>query len=609
MYRNKGASVENLQSRIDQLLAEKPSHWEYILFDYCLTDAIDRQLTVQCQAPSALERAGSKFSFYLSHPAEVQKFYDWSVAGLNAFVDAMKAAIRFRSEETTECFGPPGVPGNPALIAQLAKSYAQRVQVVRQCAFNFEYMRVVCEDAQKQVMGDLYLGSALQYIQLDCQRSIEFIRSLGALILEAVRTADGKLNLSFKTSSLLLAHEPLIYQFSKVLKPAAVTPNLKTIGRSSIHVTFVDTETTGLDFTDEPISVGAIKYEVDPQAGTLLRVIDTYYELREPSVPVGESAYRVHGLGLDQLRGKRWDMQRVQGLLQADLVIAHNADFDMGMLAKLMKVDTKAWACTMKGITDIWGRRNWISLDDLADRFDLERPSPHNALIDAKTVAQVVAQPLPHSTVRKTILWEIIRRHYGFESLAFNNDDYIVWGHYTPNGTLLYVWTARSGEPSGPDSDFFLNYYIEKHLPRGCVVVPIKGDLTYDQALEAKDELLKEHHASLLNVRNIHRPLNQVASGTSNEAFYTAFERGRWVEKTDVKEAVSCYETAMRHVLNSGYQRVESGLIGQIQEEAARDGHQLELMLLKPLDRITLLHCRQGAPDRALGAFDEAKAK
>lgn len=38
-------------------------------------------------------------------------------------------------------------------------------------------------------------------------------------------------------------------------------------------------------------------------------------------------------------------------------------------------------------------------------------------------------------------------------------------------------------------------------------------------------------------------------------------------------------------------------------------GHQLELMLIKPLDRITLLHGRQGAPDRALGAFDEVKAK
>lgn len=590
-----------------QLLAHKPLHWEYLLFDYCLSEAIDQQLTVPCLMPTVEERAGSKYTFYLNGPIEGQRFADWSTARVSEFCDAMKEAVQFSAVDTTECFGPPGVPGNPELIAALAKHFARKIQVVRQKAFEFACMRVVCDDTQLQITADLYMRSCLRFFIDNRRRNIDFVRSIGVRILEALEVSDGKVNLVFETSKFQVTLQPLLYQLSKVAKPVRQAQTYKTIAKPSIHVTFIDTETTGLDFADEPISIGAVKYEVDSESGALIRLIDTYYELREPTVPVGESAFRVHGIGTHELRGKHWDMDRVHTIIRADMLIAHNAEFDRSMLAKLMKVDTKLWACSMKDITDLWGRRSWTSLNDLAARFDLERPWPHNALKDAQTLAQVVAQPLPKSEIQKTILWEMIRRHYGFEPLVFNGDDYIVWGHYSRDGTLLYVRTARPGEPDGSD-DFFLSYYAKKYLPDGCIVLPIKADLTFDQAIEAKDELLKNYHGTLLNIRNIYRPPNPI-NPLSNGEFHALLDKGKSLENCDAEASVLCYSSALFIVLDRGYQPSESGLIGQVQNEINQANMQMEKMLLKPLDRISLLLCRQGEPAQAKAVFESVKAK
>lgn len=553
------------------------------------------------------ELSGSKFTFHVASLESGQQFAMRILKEIEDFTEHLTAAIKISPDDALACFGPPGQTGDPHRIAELAQRFALSLQTCRQSATEIQCLRVVCDEAPLQVVADLFLRSIQHYTGHEYKRFEKFVRNLGPQIIEELDSGNAKINLTYEMSTFQPAVQPLAYELRKKLKPAGKSPTLRTITKAAIQVTFVDTETTGLGEYDEPISIGAVKYEVAPDTGVLTHVVDTYYELREPTKPVGDQALKIHGISDDQLRGKRWDMTRVQSLLDADLVVAHNADFDMRMLSRLVKIDATRWTCTMKGIMDIWGRSSWISLDDLATRFDLDRPSPHNALSDAQTLAKVVAQSLPTSAIEKTVLWELIRRHFGFPPIDVGYDDYLVWGHYTHDGTLLFVWTARPGEPNG-SGDFYLSYYTSKHLPKGCVVVPIEGDLTYDQALEAKDQLLKAHHATLLNLCNVHRPVNSQALASHSD-FYAALERGRNLEKSNVDDAVLCYTAALDGALGRGYVQVESGLIGKLQAEIDQANRHLENLLLKPLDRISLLLCRQGAPDRAMAVLNDVKAK
>ena len=61
--------------------------------------------------------------------------------------------------------------------------------------------------------------------------------------------------------------------------------------------------------------------------------------------------------------------------------------------------------------------------------------------------------------------------------------------------------------------------------------------------------------------------------------------------------------------MEGGDLQIESGLLGQLQSEINRHNREVEHLLLKPLDRISLLLCRKGAPDRVLSVFEEIKLK
>ena len=590
-----------------QLIETRPSFWETRLFSQCLIELIEQQLSASSNEPITSELTASKFTCHVASLQDGQQFMKRVIQDLEDFLERLAAAIKISPDDNIACFGPPGQPGDPRCIAELAQRLARNFETCQQKATEIQCLRVVCATEQLQVVADLFLRSLKQYTGREYKRFEEFVRALGPEINRDLDTGNANISLNYTASISRPTFAPLFYELGKKLKPARKLPTLMTIDRVAIQVTFIDTETTGLGEDDEPISIGAVKYEVAPDSGILTRVLDTYYELREPIKPVGDQAFKVHGISNDQLRGKRWDLNRVQSLLDVHLVIAHNADFDMRMLSKVVTIDARRWTCSMKGIMNVWERSSWISLDNLADRFDLDRPSPHNALSDAQTLTQVLAQPLPTSLVEKTVLWELIRRHFGFQAMDVGYDDYLVWGHYSRDGTLHYVWTARPGEPNGFD-DSFLSYYVAKHLPQGCVAVPIKGDLTLDQAMETKDQLLNEHHATLLNVRNAHRPVNRHALAFRTD-LYATLARGRDLERSNDDAAILCYASAISSVLESGYLQVESGLIGQIQLEMDKANRQLEHLLIAPLDRVSLLLCRQGAPHRAMALLNGVKAK
>ncbi|QBR00484.1 exonuclease domain-containing protein [Paraburkholderia pallida] len=152
----------------------------------------------------------------------------------------------------------------------------------------------------------------------------------------------------------------------------------------------VDTETTGLGPNDEPISLGIALFEVDLPKGGLVRELDTYYGLREPSVQIGAGALAVHGITAEQVAGKQFDGSRVTALLErADILIAHNAEFDFRMLAHIIpQVRSKPWRCSYRQIW--WSDHLPVpnrKLDTICEHLGIERPNPHNALDDCRALA------------------------------------------------------------------------------------------------------------------------------------------------------------------------------------------------------------------------------
>ncbi|WP_234775044.1 exonuclease domain-containing protein [Paraburkholderia tropica] len=155
-------------------------------------------------------------------------------------------------------------------------------------------------------------------------------------------------------------------------------------------VAVVDTETTGLDAHDEPISLGIVLYEVDLPKGGLVREIDAYYGTRQPAAPISPGAFAVHGISAAELSGKQIDTSHVLALLrQADYVIAHHAEFDGRMLGQLFpEIHRKRWRCSYRQIW--WTDHVQVAnrkLDTICAALGVPRPSPHNALDDCRALA------------------------------------------------------------------------------------------------------------------------------------------------------------------------------------------------------------------------------
>lgn len=115
---------------------------------------------------------------------------------------------------------------------------------------------------------------------------------------------------------------------------------------------FLDLETTGLDPThDEIIEIGMVPFAYNIN-GTLLGVLPSFNRLREPSVPIPPEITRLTGITSDMLKGKNFTSEEVAAFaLQADLIIAHNADFDRTFIENFCPdLANKPWACSMADI-------------------------------------------------------------------------------------------------------------------------------------------------------------------------------------------------------------------------------------------------------------------
>ena len=157
----------------------------------------------------------------------------------------------------------------------------------------------------------------------------------------------------------------------------------------------LDTETTGIGSADEPIEVALALYKVD-QDGNAVEKIDGYSGRRQPSVPISPMAQKVHGLSISNLIGMDFDHEKVRSLIaSADIIVAHNADFDARMLEVLYpEIKNKSWRCTLNQWP--WPPSASRSLSSIAADLDISGYKAHSAEGDVDALSASLFHPVGH---------------------------------------------------------------------------------------------------------------------------------------------------------------------------------------------------------------------
>ena len=161
---------------------------------------------------------------------------------------------------------------------------------------------------------------------------------------------------------------------------------------------FIDTETTGLGASDEVIELAIVLFSYDISRDRT-SVQGTYQGFREPGCPIGPGAESVHGISLDEVRGKRLRDKVVHKMLRkADFLVAHNAVFDRRFVQELYPQTGKMrWFCSMNGID--WKSKGFGSkgLQQLLSDHGIAANRKHRALDDVLAALELLAHVDPLS--------------------------------------------------------------------------------------------------------------------------------------------------------------------------------------------------------------------
>ncbi len=158
---------------------------------------------------------------------------------------------------------------------------------------------------------------------------------------------------------------------------------------------FLDTETTGLSFTDghKIVEIACIETK------DLIPTGKVFHKLINPQRNVPEEAFKVHGFSQEFLNDKETFDQIADEFLnfiKDNKIIIHNASFDLGFLdgelasIQKVKINKKLVIDSLEVARNKFpGTSN--SLDALCKRFniDLSRRTKHNALLDCELLREV----------------------------------------------------------------------------------------------------------------------------------------------------------------------------------------------------------------------------
>ncbi len=170
--------------------------------------------------------------------------------------------------------------------------------------------------------------------------------------------------------------------------------------RGSRTALCLDTETTGLDYTqDRIIELGIVAFEYDPETGAIIQIIGRYSGFEDPGAPLAEEIKQITGITDEMLVGQVFDDGQIAAMVEdASLVIAHNAAFDRKFVETRFPLFTNIpWACTVSQINWQAERISSRTLEYLLYKCGGYCINAHRALDDTEGLLGLLLGKLPVS--------------------------------------------------------------------------------------------------------------------------------------------------------------------------------------------------------------------
>lgn len=155
---------------------------------------------------------------------------------------------------------------------------------------------------------------------------------------------------AMETHAAALDHHPDYRVLRRVPAPYSNVP--QGAPPSTRCVAIVDLETSGLDPDEDKIIELALMLAWVDDEGRILNHTPPRVWREDPGVPLAPEIKRLTGLTDEDLAGQAIDDDMVLALLRrADLLIAHNASFEIAWLERhYPELRGAAWACSMRDV-------------------------------------------------------------------------------------------------------------------------------------------------------------------------------------------------------------------------------------------------------------------
>jgi DNA polymerase III subunit epsilon len=117
-------------------------------------------------------------------------------------------------------------------------------------------------------------------------------------------------------------------------------------------IAVVDVETTGLDpATSKIIEIAVVSLSICDRTGTLIDIAPPQSWLEDPGEPLTEEIEELVGLTDRDLVGQKFDDEAILTTLNdADIICAHNMQFDYSHLIRRFPNLENGWACSLRDI-------------------------------------------------------------------------------------------------------------------------------------------------------------------------------------------------------------------------------------------------------------------
>jgi DNA polymerase-3 subunit epsilon len=170
----------------------------------------------------------------------------------------------------------------------------------------------------------------------------------------------------------------------------------ETITIEETRFVVLDTETTGLDYTqDRILCIGALVLQ-----NGVIRLEDSF-EIYIEQEHYDTATAQIHGILKDFILKRPTELEALQQFLcflGDSIIIAHHTIFDITMINEALKrnglpeltnktLDTASLYKKTLIKSHLFERKDHYTLDDLADKFDISKKDRHTALGDAYITA------------------------------------------------------------------------------------------------------------------------------------------------------------------------------------------------------------------------------